>query len=244
MFFPFSGLAGVFFYGADMLAHLFIAVAILASLRKNWSLLMLAVAFGLFAHKVTWPFFLMLSIGCLARGYPIGKFLASGSPLVAYYFYYAIRLKDFTWILLQNVATEVKSKGTLPVLDDVVGSFHYGLTGTVQALLFVIIIVGSLICCYEMARAKKVQLFCVSLFVLILSCTINRRTAWAVGRFAKPLAVPAADTRCAAFIASLAGKRRNMLTFFVTGTLLLTQFVFAAHYVTWAKTLAGLKHWK
>lgn len=226
--------AGVTFSGvvplSDATALATVAVAFFAFAHRRWPMFAIAVALGLVAHKGVWPYALLLSLAALRRGYPVWMIGASGTLLVAWFIHGYLQYGTLSWLFTHNVDRHLKTIEGYPVLDAILGSFSRGGVKDIGKGLFYLGLLGaSGYLTWVFGRERRWEMLAFTLPLLGLAIVLNARVGWAMVRFAKLIAIPAAI-----YIASrpdlLDRMSKAWSRYAIIGTLVVTQ-VFGIYYI-------------
>lgn len=198
-----------------------------------------AVFLGLamLTHKAMWLFALCLVIAqLLQQGHTNLKqtmaFIAILLlPLGSVWLAGAWHHGSFTWLLERSATTDVASRGSLPVLDGLVGTLLKGglvalVKGTL-ALGLASLAAWLLYLAFKLKYQGFPMAIALSVAVLVLFFVLNQHTIWAAVRFSRPLVIPlmlAASTLPALRTPSL---RTRLLLAAICCGLLFSQFAFS-----------------
>ncbi len=187
---------------ADMPAMFFLLAGLYLLQRSRRLSAALLLGLSLVTHKAMWIFvgllivaeFLfrkeyiskrnLLFIGVMLL--PIGSLWILGS-----FFHHSI-----AWLFSSNLAVEVASKGSTPLLDGLLGTFmEGGIKGFVKGVLLLSFAVMSALTLYMSVKLKYEYFhygIVISLAVLILFLILNQGEIWAAMRFGRLLVIPLA----------------------------------------------------
>lgn len=190
--FPFVGVTYVAWPIADALAHLALALAALALVRRSAVGIPIALGAMLVIHKALWPFAALLAAAALARRaarpWPIA--LAT-TPLLALWAYGA-RHGDLAWIVRTDVELNVVPQTALPVLDGLLGTLALGgARGAIKGAILFVLAVATIALAVAHARRRRIEMLALVLPVLALLALMNQHEIWAAVRFGRVLAIPA-----------------------------------------------------
>jgi hypothetical protein len=190
--FPFVGVTYVAWPIADALAHLALALGVLALVRRSAVGIPLAVAAMLIVHKALWPFAALIAAAALARrAARLAPLVAATLPLLALYAFGA-RHGDLAWMVRADVALNVAPQTSLPVLDGLLGTLALGgARGAVKAAILGALTIATVALALSHARRRELEMLALVVPVLALLALMNQHEIWAAVRFGRVLAIPA-----------------------------------------------------
>ncbi len=228
--FPLVGISYAVFPIADVPAATIFTGACLVGLRGQGWLFAAITAVGLLVHQALYPFYLLLGIWCLTnRRISLSQFLSSGVPFVGYYVAGAVAHSDPAWVLHYHTKTTLKSVGSLPVFDGVVGTFLRGSgKNLVKGILMLGAVVSSGVLTWYFAKRKNWLMLVFVVPIVVYGVISNERVGWLLMRLARLLSFPACVWLCA-HPSLLAALRKRSVSFAFVSLLVVSQFLWAAY---------------
>lgn len=235
--YPFVGLTYSVNPLADIPAMFFLLAGIYLLQQSHRMFAALPLGLSLITHKVMWIFvgLLMISEFLSHKGY-ISKrnLLFTGVmllPIVSLWILGSFYHHSITWLISSNLEVEVASKGSIPLLDGLLGTFmEGGIKGTGKGFLLSGFAAISAFATYMSIKLNYKYSYygiTISLAILILFFILNQHEIWAAMRFSRLLVIPLA------FIANTNPTFKKLswwrspatITFLLS--LLLSQFIYA-----------------
>jgi hypothetical protein len=189
--YPLVGLVYAAWPFADSMATAVLLLSLLAFLEKRWVLFTGYAAVGMVTHKALWYFLPLLALAALwtdresRRSVP---FMVA--PVLLLLVIGSFQQGDALWMFRWSVNNLIKSTGSLPILDGLLGPFMLGVTpkvlkGAVAAVILsfaIVVFVSSL-------RRQFWAGVCVSASIILLTCSVNQTETTSVIRYSKVLLI-------------------------------------------------------
>ena len=221
--YPFLGLSIVHTPVSDSLATCCVIGALACSLGRRWGGFALCLAAGLVCHKAIWGFLGLLALEAVARRKcPVAVPLLAGLSLALYWAWGVSQGQELLWMVKTNLADELGTHSSLPVLDGLVGSFIYQtgaarLFRSVVVLCFFLMAVGLLV--WNVRRRHSPDFFlhlALILPVLALLAVLNQYAIWSAFYYSRPIMLSLAVTLSAS--ANLRKNCSGTVPIFALGT--------------------------
>jgi hypothetical protein len=190
--YPFVGLTGRVYPGADGVAIGLLLLCLLYYRRERWA--PCSVFFGLMilTHKAIWFFALPLFIFAVVKHRQSRlPLLLATVPLLTLILMGAVYHKDILWMVRVSKEIHFTSQSSLPVFDGIVGSLMTGglakgVKGLVALGVFLLAAV-SVVPCYRRRFWIGVS---IALGLIMMGVILNQVEIWALVRFSSVLLLP------------------------------------------------------
>lgn len=158
--------------------------------------------FALVTHKAIWIFvFLIVAFDFIRRKeyFSTQNFIllvATMLPLTILWLFGSSYHHSYLWLISSNLNIEVASRGNLPILDGILGTFlDGGLKGVFKGMIliaFLTVTVGAVFANIKLPSIFRYWGIAIALGVLALFVVLNQMEIWAAVRFSRLLIIPLA----------------------------------------------------
>jgi hypothetical protein len=235
---PFVGIIDVVYPISDIIALSFFIMGLFLFINKKSSIGSFVWGLSLITHKAIWIFvlFAFLALFISYKDKKITDWIKSVIiilfPIFILWLSGSFYHQDPLWLISSNLEVEFQSKGTLPIMDGLIGTLlSGGLRAVVKGGLILFVFASSMILGIYLWKKRPAHWqigIAVCLSVFILSVGLNQHEIWAAVRFGRLLVIPLAFVfpLLTAKI-SLSKKAENSIIYTTLIVLYLSQFVFA-----------------
>ena len=199
-FWPFVGIVFAASLQAEVPAMALFLGGLLALWRARWPLGGLLLGLAAVTHKGLWPFVGLVVLSEIATRGAGG--VRRGAPLLAFVlaplsFLWAAGVAaghPLDWLVATNLKSEVASRGSLPLLDGLVGTLLRGDPKALAKGFFVAALAAGSAAFLVMALRRRYPSWrtgaALAASVLFLAVALNQWEIWAMVRFSRLLALP------------------------------------------------------
>jgi hypothetical protein len=190
--YPFVGLTGRVYPGADGVAIGLLLVCLLYYRRERWAPCSMFFGLMILTHKAIWFFALPLFIFAVFKHRQSRlPLLLATVPLLTLILLGAVYHRDILWMVRWSTENLLTSQSSLPVFDGIVGSLMRGelakgVKGLLALCIFLLAAV-SVIPCYRRRFWIGVS---IGLGLVMMGVTLNQLEIWALVRFSSVLLLP------------------------------------------------------
>ncbi|PKO09644.1 MAG: hypothetical protein CVU40_10140 [Chloroflexi bacterium HGW-Chloroflexi-2] len=199
---PFVGISTIVFPLADIVALSLFIIGLFFFIHNKHSIGSILWGLSLITHKAIWVF-VVFAFMALFISYKDKKIMDwAKSAIIILFPIFILWLsgsfyhQDSLWLVSSNLEVEFQSKGTLPIMDGLIGTLlSGGLRAVVKGGLILFVFASSIILGVYLWIKKPSHWqigIAVCLSVFILSISLNQHEIWAAVRFGRLLVIPLA----------------------------------------------------